>query len=324
MEEENIYKDAQIVVIDDVETMLNSVKNSLEFEDMNVVTFSNPLEGLEYLKGNKADVLLLDFFMPQMNGDEFVKELRKYNQETIVILQTGYSDKIPPLQMIDKMNIQGYLDKNKGEDELLLMTKAAVKTSALNKKIIEQNNQILAHEYKEEFLGKFFNMIFGEIKEKSMAQMGMLAVLEDTGLNKEDHDKCITNLRNEIRDVNNLLDSIDIEREKISTNELKELLDTLLHFTCSYNSVKLNINLSEDKTIKSEAKNIIYILADLIDSLIVQSIKEININIKSDEDNTLIEIENQVSNEELDKLNRLAKFDKNINIDSKEKLTIKC
>lgn len=36
--------------------------------------------------------------------------------------------------MIDKMNIQGYLDKLKGEDELLLMTKAAIKTSFLNKK----------------------------------------------------------------------------------------------------------------------------------------------------------------------------------------------
>ena len=45
-----------------------------------------------------------------------VEKLREYNNETIVILQTGYSDKIPPLEMIDKMNIQGYLDKLKGED----------------------------------------------------------------------------------------------------------------------------------------------------------------------------------------------------------------
>ena len=71
--EENIYKNANVVVIDDGEEVLRSVKNCLEFEDMNVECFLNPEEGLEYLKNNRPDVLLLDFFMPQMNGDEFVK-----------------------------------------------------------------------------------------------------------------------------------------------------------------------------------------------------------------------------------------------------------
>ena len=140
--EENIYKNAKVVVIDDIEEVLNSTKSCLKFEDMQVECFSNPIEGLEYLKTNKVDVLLLDFFMPQMNGDEFVQKLREFNNETIVILQTGYSDKIPPLEMIDKMNIQGYLDKLKGEDELVLMTKAAIKTSFLNKQIIEKDREI--------------------------------------------------------------------------------------------------------------------------------------------------------------------------------------
>src|SRR5574344_2426451 len=119
---DKMYEQAKVVIIDDVEQVLKSDKRRLEFEGMNVNCFSNTEEGLEYLKENKGDVLLLDFFMPQMNGDEFVEKLRKYNEETIVILQTGYSDKIPPLNMIDKMNIQGYLDKLKGEDELVLMT----------------------------------------------------------------------------------------------------------------------------------------------------------------------------------------------------------
>lgn len=59
--EENIYKNAKVVVVDDVEEVLNSTKSCLEFEDMQVECFINPLDGLEYLKNNKADVLLLDF-----------------------------------------------------------------------------------------------------------------------------------------------------------------------------------------------------------------------------------------------------------------------
>ena len=151
--EENIYKNASVVIVDDIEEVLRATKNCLEFEELNVTCFSNPIEGLEYLKTNKADVLLLDFFMPEMNGDEFVAKLREYNQETIVILQTGYADKIPPLEMIDKMNIQGYLDKVKGENELILMTKSAIKTSFLNKKIREKDQEIAKLSYKKAIIG---------------------------------------------------------------------------------------------------------------------------------------------------------------------------
>ena len=41
---ENIYKEAKIVVIDDVEEVLLSTKNCLEFEDMQVECFSSPKE----------------------------------------------------------------------------------------------------------------------------------------------------------------------------------------------------------------------------------------------------------------------------------------
>ena len=95
--EDSIYKNAKIVVVDDVEEVLKSTKNSLKFEGMNVETFNNPEVALEYLKNNKVDVILLDFFMPQMNGDKFIEELRKFNNETVIILRTGYSDKVPPM-----------------------------------------------------------------------------------------------------------------------------------------------------------------------------------------------------------------------------------
>ena len=93
------YKDAKILVVDDVEEVLNSTKNCLKLQGMQVECLSNPIEALEYLKNNRVDVLLLDFFMPEMNGDEFISELRKFDNETVVILRTGYSDKVPPLNL---------------------------------------------------------------------------------------------------------------------------------------------------------------------------------------------------------------------------------
>ena len=140
--EENMYKEARVLVVDDIEEVLSATKSTLKFEGMNVITYSNPKEALEFLKNNKIDVLLLDFFMPEMNGDKFIEELRKFNNETVIILRTGYSDKVPPMEMLDSLNIQGYIDKLKGDDELVLMTKSAIKTSYLYKKLLEQKNEI--------------------------------------------------------------------------------------------------------------------------------------------------------------------------------------
>lgn len=87
--EEKMYKEARVLVVDDIEEVLSATKSTLKFEGMNVITYSNPKEALEFLKNNKIDVLLLDFFMPEMNGDKFIEELRKFNNETVIILRTG-------------------------------------------------------------------------------------------------------------------------------------------------------------------------------------------------------------------------------------------
>lgn len=157
--EENMYKEARVLVVDDIEEVLSATKSTLKFEGMNVITYSNPKEALEFLKNNKIDVLLLDFFMPEMNGDKFIEELRRFNNETVIILRTGYSDKVPPMEMLDSLNIQGYIDKLKGDDELVLMTKSAIKTSYLYKKLLEQKNEINKLQYSNEFLGKFFGKV---------------------------------------------------------------------------------------------------------------------------------------------------------------------
>lgn len=144
--EENMYKEARVLVVDDIEEVLSATKSTLKFEGMNVITYSNPKEALEFLKNNKIDVLLLDFFMPEMNGDKFIEELRRFNNETVIILRTGYSDKVPPMEMLDSLNIQGYIDKLKGDDELVLMTKSAIKTSYLYKKLLEQKMRLISYD----------------------------------------------------------------------------------------------------------------------------------------------------------------------------------
>ena len=287
--EENIYKNAKVVVIDDVEEVLNSTKSCLEFEDMQVECFSNPIEGLEYLKTNKVDVLLLDFFMPQMNGDEFVQKLREFNNETIVILQTGYSDKIPPLEMIDKMNIQGYLDKLKGEDELVLMTKAAIKTSFLNKQIIEKDREISKLHFKSSITGGLIANLVNEAKDQLMQIAGMNgSIISDT----DDYEVETKGISNAVERIGKLYNALNFEYIKtVSLNDLKDIITILLRPTLLISNSTMNIEESESFAIEHNASAIIYFIIESVELLAKDCKNNIKIKIQKQEENTIISIE---------------------------------
>ncbi len=67
-----------VLIVDDRPTNLRIYAQfvSLMGEDYAAITFANPLEALEWLKANSADLLIVDYRMPQMNGAEFIKKVR--------------------------------------------------------------------------------------------------------------------------------------------------------------------------------------------------------------------------------------------------------
>jgi diguanylate cyclase (GGDEF)-like protein len=67
--------------------------------------------------------------MPDLTAEEVVAELRQFNTDIQVVLQTGYADERPPREMLRRLDIQGYHDKSDGPDKLLLWTDAALKAA---------------------------------------------------------------------------------------------------------------------------------------------------------------------------------------------------
>lgn len=326
------YKDAKILVVDDVEEVLNSTRNCLKLQGMQVACLSNPIEALEYLRKNKIDVLLLDFFMPEMNGDEFIKELRKFDNETVVILRTGYSDKVPPLEIIDELNIQGYIDKIKGKDELILLTKSAIKTAFLNRTIKKQETKLDAQEYRNQFLGNFLNLLMGEIKERTFAMSGNLITLEELKTNVEEekrsiYERALQNIKNATSQLTGMIEKLEINNSNITIGELKSTITGLYEIKLGVKSIKLNIKQNFDsdyELIKCKASTIIYIIVDIIEYLIDKNEENINILIEKESNNMIIKICNKIENEELkNKINKLALLDNNIKIcDEFKQITI--
>src|SRR5260370_755978 len=85
----------RILVVDDDDEFRESLSLNLMDEGFAVKTFANGPAVLEHLAaGESADVILLDWRMPGMNGLEVLRELRQRGVMTPVIFLTALSDDI--------------------------------------------------------------------------------------------------------------------------------------------------------------------------------------------------------------------------------------
>ncbi|HLB49265.1 MAG TPA: GAF domain-containing protein [Anaerolineales bacterium] len=126
-----------ILLADDDPEYLEATRRLLEREGHQVLCATDGPTALATLRERPVDLLLLDYFMPGMTGEEVVAQLRQFDAAVQVILQTGYASERPPREMLRRLDIQGYFDKSEGPDKLLLWTEAGLKAA----RNIQQLNQ---------------------------------------------------------------------------------------------------------------------------------------------------------------------------------------
>lgn len=88
-EEEFRAPSARILVVDDVEVNLKVTAGLLKRTEMTVTTAISGREALEILERESFDVILLDHMMPEMDGVEVLREIRKTDKETPIIVITA-------------------------------------------------------------------------------------------------------------------------------------------------------------------------------------------------------------------------------------------
>src|SRR5262245_12033658 len=114
------HTDHTILVVDDQDETLASVRGLLQREGHRVLTVKSGEQALAILRQTDVHLLLIDYFMPQMTGEQLIREIRRFDPFVQIILQTGYSGEKPPRVMLAELEIQGYHDKADGPDRLRL------------------------------------------------------------------------------------------------------------------------------------------------------------------------------------------------------------
>jgi DNA-binding response OmpR family regulator len=121
-------KNAKILIVDDDLDLTKALKVTLESENYSVVTASERMEGMEKIKAERPDLIILDVMMATwQDGFEMARNLRKdsqFNKNTPILMLTGVKGKTginfkstagdPAWCPVD-----GFLDKPIGPDVLL-------------------------------------------------------------------------------------------------------------------------------------------------------------------------------------------------------------
>ncbi len=111
----------KIIIVDDEKHAINTLKRNLNglVEEGNINTFDRSINALEYVKENDVDVAFLDIEMPEINGIELAKQMKKFKPKINVIFCTGYSEY---MQQAISLHASGYLlkpsDKEKVKEAL--------------------------------------------------------------------------------------------------------------------------------------------------------------------------------------------------------------
>lgn len=94
----------QVIIIEDDPMVASINKQYVEltpsFRVSNV--FKSGIEALEYLKENDADLIILDYYTPLMNGTEFIDQLHAMGKAPSIIMVTSASDTDIVLQLLSR------------------------------------------------------------------------------------------------------------------------------------------------------------------------------------------------------------------------------
>jgi CheY-like chemotaxis protein len=120
-------ENAKIVVVDDDPDIRDSLQAILQGRQYTVITAANRTEGMDTIKTEKPDLLILDVMMSSwMDGLDMSKELKKDPQfkDMPILMLTGVKDKTgfdfkPKAGGPDWCSVEAYLDKPVEPDILL-------------------------------------------------------------------------------------------------------------------------------------------------------------------------------------------------------------
>lgn len=123
----------RLLCVDDEPSILSSLRRLFRPQGYQIQVAGGGAEGLQMLETESVDLVISDMRMPEMDGAQFLEQVRKRWPDTIRILLTGYADVASTVDAINKGEIYRYISKPWNDDDILLIVRHALERKALER-----------------------------------------------------------------------------------------------------------------------------------------------------------------------------------------------
>ncbi len=130
-----VEKAIKILCVDDELNVLNSVRRLFLDTGYTILTANSAQDGLGIMENNDdIPIVISDYRMPNMNGVEFLREVRTRWPDTVRIVLSGYADTASIVSAINEGEIYRFIPKPWNDDDLKVTVANAIERYDLLKK----------------------------------------------------------------------------------------------------------------------------------------------------------------------------------------------
>lgn len=273
-----LKENVKILLVDDDVDYLQVTAFFLKSKGYKIDVATSGIEAIDKVKEGNIQIVLLDYYMPGLTGEDVINKIREFNSKIIIILQTGFSGQQPPEETLQRLDIQNYHDKSDGADKLLLQVMSAIR-------IFDQQTKVYLSEYRAKAIGSLVKGIAEELKAPVMsigAGIEATKILIESSDNTKDKELVsqINTLyqgnKECLKRIDKTLSTLILQSEAstdMQTTKLEdiiEILEYLLTSEIKVKKIRLTKNLGDcgAEYVTGRVSDLIFVLSELVNKMI--------------------------------------------------------
>ena len=142
-----------ILIVEDNKDMQFLLSNILEERGYKTIIAGDGKRAIKEVEKGVPDLVLLDIKLPDMDGMQVLKKMRKINRDMLIIMITAYGNVKGAVQAM-KLGAYDYITKPFNNEELILTIKKSLKTQYLSREVESLKKRLGEKTAIEKVMGK--------------------------------------------------------------------------------------------------------------------------------------------------------------------------
>ncbi len=175
-----------VLIVDDEEAIRVSLKEALAEEGYTILDAATGEEGISLVRSKRPDLVLLDMKLPKASGIDVLKQVRKLQDDIVVVIMTAFADVASAVKCM-KYGAYDYVNKPFSIETLKIVVRNALETLSLKKElsIVREREQ---REFEADFIvgeNPKMRKVYEYVKRVARSNSSTVLVQGESGTGKE-------------------------------------------------------------------------------------------------------------------------------------------